>query len=497
MCVPSKNLRVTIVGWVLLIHTSLTFAQNQPAPGRPPSGDSSTPSVRRADASTHPLSPTNDLALRKQAMTQLASGLVDQAIVSATPLANAGDLEAKALLVDASLQAGRLDEAARWLGQIPKTESYHHLLQAYLSIAKQQYPEARSALGAALVVDPNHEASRLASAALDFFLLVPASTESENSSASLGAATRRFLEFIRGCRWLHEGNESKARKSFEDAGDFLPGFSLAGLDLKELARPNHRDELRHTPLAILLHLRNMPRAGVAVLRPIVDTTPDSPLAHYWAAVLNIKLQDRRRALALLQGSIAVAPRFFSALYANAELENAAGAVDQAARLYQRAAEVRQDPGIFLRLGLYHEGKQQLDAAEVQYRSLIRSSTNFFLGYNQLAWLLARQGKKLDEALQLARQADSLQPGNASILDTLGWIHHQLRQPEEAKLTLERARQVNPENPTIWFHLATVLASQGDKDSARKAALRSTQLATNSGSAEVAVQAKQLLQQLNP
>jgi tetratricopeptide (TPR) repeat protein len=241
----------------------------------------------------------------------------------------------------------------------------------------------------------------------------------------------------------------------------------------------------------------MPRAGVAVLRPIVDTTPDSPLAHYWAAVLNIKLQDRRRALALLQGSIAVAPRFFSALYANAELENAAGAVDQAARLYQRAAEVRQDPGIFLRLGLYHEGKQQLDAAEVQYRSLIRSSTNFFLGYNQLAWLLARQGKKLDEALQLARQADSLQPGNASILDTLGWIHHQLRQPEEAKLTLERARQVNPENPTIWFHLATVLASQGDKDSARKAALRSTQLATNSGSAEVAVQAKQLLQQLNP
>jgi tetratricopeptide (TPR) repeat protein len=172
-------------------------------------------------------------------------------------------------------------------------------------------------------------------------------------------------------------------------------------------------------------------------------------------------------------------------------------VDQAARLYQRAAEVRQDPGIFLRLGLYHEGKQQLDAAETQYRSLINSSTNFFLGYNQLAWLLARQGKRLEEALQLARQADSLHPGNASILDTLGWIHHQLRHPEEARLHLERARQVNPENPTIWFHLASVLASQGNKDSARQAALRSTQLATNAASAEIAVQAKRLLQQLNP
>jgi tetratricopeptide (TPR) repeat protein len=441
------------------------------------------------------LAPTNALVLRKLATAQLAAGLVDQAILTASPLAASGSVQAKAVLCDAHLQAGNQDVAAKWLAELPNTEIQFHLLQAYLHIVSQRYEDARSSLRAAVTLEPTHEAARLATAVLEFFLSAPRSAESESTPPSVGVATQRFLNFVKGCEWLHQGNEHNARERFAEAENFLPGFSLAGLDFKELAQPIHQAELRHTALAILLHLRNMPRAGLSVLQPILDSTPKSPLAHYWAAVFRIKLQDRRKALELLQNSIAVAPRFFSALFVTAELQTAAGASDLGSILYQRAAEVRPDPGIFLRLGLYYEGKQQLDAAESQYRSLIRTSTNFFVGYNQLAWLLARQGKKLDEALALARQAESLQPGNASVLDTLGWILHQLQQPEEARLALEKARRVNPDNPTIWFHLGTVLASQGKKDLARQAALRSTQLATNTAASETAIQAKRLLQQL--
>ena len=57
----------------------------------------------------------------------------------------------------------------------------------------------------------------------------------------------------------------------------------------------------------------------------------------------------------------------------------------------------------------------------------------------MAWFLAKRGEKLEYALELARRADELNPGNISINDTLGWI---------------------------YFHLAAVKHAMGDTESAR-------------------------------
>ncbi len=46
------------------------------------------------------------------------------------------------------------------------------------------------------------------------------------------------------------------------------------------------------------------------------------------------------------------------------------------------------------------------------------------GYKNLAWLFAERKTHLDEALQLAKQANELAPNRGELLDTLGWVYFQ-------------------------------------------------------------------------
>lgn len=49
--------------------------------------------------------------------------------------------------------------------------------------------------------------------------------------------------------------------------------------------------------------------------------------------------------------------------------------------------------------------------------------------------------------------------------------------EAAAASLERAIRIDPRNPTLWYHLATVRLSQGDAESAEQLAVKSNSLST--------------------
>ncbi len=63
--------------------------------------------------------------------------------------------------------------------------------------------------------------------------------------------------------------------------------------------------------------------------------------------------------------------------------------------------------------------------------------------NTLAWLLARCGRQLNEALELATQATTVDPDNAAYLDTLAEVHFRLGKPAEAARVEERALALQP------------------------------------------------------
>jgi tetratricopeptide (TPR) repeat protein len=129
-------------------------------------------------------------------------------------------------------------------------------------------------------------------------------------------------------------------------------------------------------------------------------------------------------------------------------------------------------------------------AEKVYQRFIENHSTSFLGYNQLAWLYAKQAIKLHEALELANKADELRPENASVNDTLGWIYFHKQVYTQAYDYLQKANNISKSNnPDILFHLAAVEFRQGHVKNAKAHLEQAIQL---SDSFESINEAKKLL-----
>jgi tetratricopeptide (TPR) repeat protein len=189
------------------------------------------------------------------------------------------------------------------------------------------------------------------------------------------------------------------------------------------------------------------------------------MANYWAAQVFLKKGDRRKALTHFEKATEKAPNFFTALYALGELNFLVGKPELASEYYQKALKVKSDAGLLIKIGLIYENFKEYDMAEKYYKELIRMYPDFFIGYNQLAWFYAGRGVKLEKAMSLAEKADKLQPGNSSILDTIGWIYFQKKEYEKALQNLKRAHKIRPGNPTVLYHIGAVYHVLGDKSSA--------------------------------
>jgi len=65
-------------------------------------------------------------------------------------------------------------------------------------------------------------------------------------------------------------------------------------------------------------------------------------------------------------------------------------------------------------------------------------------HNNTAWLAARLGRKLDQALAHAERATGLAPGKAAYLDTLAEVHFRRGEPEKAADLARRCIELEPE-----------------------------------------------------
>jgi tetratricopeptide (TPR) repeat protein len=107
---------------------------------------------------------------------------------------------------------------------------------------------------------------------------------------------------------------------------------------------------------------------------------------------------------------------------------------------------------------------ETEQAEQQLRAVLRKNPEGADAANDLAWLLANEGRELDLALQLAASASRLAP-EAQILDTLGWVQYQRGEIDTAIATYEGLIEIWPRFPTARYHLGLALVRKGDLDRA--------------------------------
>jgi tetratricopeptide (TPR) repeat protein len=108
----------------------------------------------------------------------------------------------------------------------------------------------------------------------------------------------------------------------------------------------------------------------------------------------------------------------------------------------------------------------IDVAEKDLRFILVEQPENAAALNALGYTLADQTDRYTEAEELIRRAYALEPQDASITDSMGWIAYRLGRLAEAEQFLGRAWLLD-NNAEIAAHLGEVLWRQGRQEEARE------------------------------
>ena len=258
--------------------------------------------------------------------------------------------------------------------------------------------------------------------------------------ALAGGVSDLFVQLTLAQLYLQHGNHARAEATARRFLDERPGYPPAVMVLVAALEGGGRTaeaaaalaELREEPADELLSLADAffregeTRHVVALLEPRVK----APLADdissgafgRMAAALGMaltQLGEPKRALTVME---------------DARARKAGGL----ALLYSLAAAYERDG--------------QHGAAERTYRALLADQPQHAPSLNNLGYMLADRGEKLDEAVDLITRALAIERDNPSYLDSLGWAYFRLRRFDEARDPLERAARAMPTASVVQDHL---------------------------------------------
>ena len=94
----------------------------------------------------------------------------------------------------------------------------------------------------------------------------------------------------------------------------------------------------------------------------------------------------------------------------------------------------------------------------------------------MAYLYSEPLRQPDKAYALAEKARRLQPNDPSVADTLGWILFQRAEYARSLALLEEAAPKLPTDPGVTYHLGMAHYMKGEEDPARVALQAAVQAA---------------------
>ena len=253
-----------------------------------------------------------------------------------------------------------------------------------------------------------------------------------------------------------------ARLAFE-RGDYAIAEERAGTLLQD----PQGQALAVYLLGVIAERRGDEREALGKYR-LLEGSGLAPQAQRRAALLLYRDGDRDAALAVLAAARDADPaqRIRAELAIGAFLAEAGAPAEGLARLDSAAKRSPGHPDIDYQRAVLMERAGQVDAAIALLESLHRSRPADAAITNALGFTLADHKRDLPRAEQLIRESLAVQPDNAAILDSLGWVQFRRGQAAAALAPLQRAFRLLKDGD-IAAHLAEVLAADGRKGEMRE------------------------------
>jgi tetratricopeptide (TPR) repeat protein len=120
------------------------------------------------------------------------------------------------------------------------------------------------------------------------------------------------------------------------------------------------------------------------------------------------------------------------------------------------------------LALIYERTKDYPKARDVYESLLSITPNAAGVINNLAYLYAERLGQLDKGYELARKARTLQPNDALIADTLGWILYKRGDYQQALTLLGESAAKLADNPAAQFHFGMASYMMSETKAAEQA-----------------------------
>ncbi|MFC2149641.1 tetratricopeptide repeat protein [Candidatus Auribacterota bacterium] len=152
-----------------------------------------------------------------------------------------------------------------------------------------------------------------------------------------------------------------------------------------------------------------------------------------------------------------------------------------------------NPDILSKIGAIYHSKGDTDKALEYYERAIGIKFNYVLA-NNLAWLYADLGIKMERALELAEQAEKASHYSPKVSDTVGWIKYKMGHIDGALEQFKKAATREPRNPSFRYHLALALTKKGDNKNAIRMLEKAFEFSTNFPEAD---KARKLLREIKP
>ncbi len=149
----------------------------------------------------------------------------------------------------------------------------------------------------------------------------------------------------------------------------------------------------------------------------------------------------------------------------------AGDFAAAAPAYQSAIDIEPTKDAYSNLGLMHYYLGDLDAAIESHTNAVTIQPNDYLARSNLGdalWIAGREDEALSEfrkAETMAEGALQVNPNAPLIMMDLAWIYAMLNKHGDARMQIDRALNLAPDDPYAYYYDAMVHLRTGDKEAA--------------------------------
>jgi tetratricopeptide (TPR) repeat protein len=367
-----------------------------------------------------------------------------------------------------------------------RVDFYDQLGKTYF--ANGDFVAAKSALGDALRLQPNDVPALLAMANI--------SLQENNANLALQYAQQILAahlwdveaHLVAGNALLLKGSLKHALEEFQlalkagtrdaEAQERI-GRVLAAQGTKAEAEKAYEAALRSSPasqpalagLSELLLYQGRGQEARARIEGQIQADPRSLSLLLLKGRFCQKQADYACAETSFQRALELAPEFAEAHLALADFYAASHRPQQAVQEYilaERAHPTSERLLIYMHLAALYESQGEFEKAQAVYHQALAHDPNFAPAQNNLAWSYLQHGGPLDQAFELAQSANTEQPNNPAISDTLAWAFYKKKMYSAAAALSEFSVVQNPQNAHFQFHLGLACLASGKKHAGRNA-----------------------------